>query len=143
VAITIHLLLSHTSGLPDLFVYYSPSTHGTWPATPRALVYEIARNHSLDFVPGTAFAYSNTGYFVLGVIIEQVAGHPYTTYLREHIFDPLGMDATGFEAAGDAHPNPAAGCFSGTGRYVVPMQTRLDIAFSAGGMFSTVEDLYR
>jgi CubicO group peptidase (beta-lactamase class C family) len=143
VAITIHHLLSHTSGIPELFRFYSPATQASWPATPHEMVYELTRAHPLDFIPGTAFSYSNTGYLVLGLIVEQAAGQPYSSYLREHIFDPIGMDATGFEAAGDARPDPAAGYLASTGTREVSTQTRLDIASSAGGMHSTVEDLYR
>jgi CubicO group peptidase (beta-lactamase class C family) len=143
VPITIHHLLSHTSGIPELFRFYSPFNQADWPATPRELVYEIARDHSLDFVPATGFSYSNTGYLALGLIVEEAAGQPYAAYLNEHVFAPLGMDDTGFEAADDARPNPAAGYGSGTGTQDVSTRTRLDIASAAGGMFSTVEDLYR
>ena len=143
VPITLHHLLSHTSGVPDLFRFASPMDQAAWPATPQDLAYGIARDHGLDFVPGTAWAYSNTGYLLLGLVVERAAGQPYAAYLRDHIFAPLGMRASGFEAAGDARPCPAAGYLPGFGDVDVSALTRLDIAFAAGGMHSTVEDLYR
>jgi CubicO group peptidase (beta-lactamase class C family) len=143
VAITVHHLLSHTSGIPEFFTVYSPDDPGSWPRTPREIVYKIAANHPLDFTPGTTFSYSNTGYLVLGLIVEEASGERYETYLREQVFAPLGMDATGFEAAGDARPDPAVGYNTGFGVRDDSARTPMAIPYAAGGMFSTVGDLYR
>jgi CubicO group peptidase (beta-lactamase class C family) len=142
VPITIHHLLSHTSGMPELFAIYGEVEQADLPATPHDLVYSIANDHELDFTPGTAHSYSNTGYLLLGLIIEAAAGQPYESYLHERIFQPAGMSMTGFEAAGDERPNPALG-YHGSGVTDISAVTRLDIAWSAGGMFSTVGDLHR
>jgi CubicO group peptidase (beta-lactamase class C family) len=142
VPITIHHLLSHTSGIPELFAFYSADQQDQWPATSKEIVYEIARDHELDFTPGTAMSYSNTGYLALGLIVEAAAGESYESYVRTHIFEPARMSSTGFEAAGDARPSPALG-YRDAGSKVISFQSRMDIAWSAGGMYSTVGDLHR
>ena len=141
VPITVHHLLSHTGGVPELFaVLPDPAT---WPETPRAVVERVAEE-PLDFTPGTRFSYSNTGYLLLGLIVEAAAGEPYPAAMRRLIFAPLGMDDTGFEAAGDHRPRPATGYATARPSPALSnIDSPLAIASSAGGMFSTVEDLRR
>lgn len=88
--ITIRQLLSHTAGLQDYWPQdYSPSMMEK-PTTPQAIVDRWGRK-PLDFEPGTAWQYSNTGYVVAGMIIEKAAGEPMLQYLDRKIFKPLGM----------------------------------------------------
>ena len=90
--ITTHHLLTHTSGIPnytsfpDFFQNESRN-----PYTPDEFVKKFDAK-SLDFEPGEKFSYSNSGYFLLGVIIEKVTGKSYEQMLNDHIFSPLNMD---------------------------------------------------
>lgn len=88
--ITIRQLLSHTAGIQD----YWPQDYSFLlmekPTTPQAIVDRWAKK-PLDFEPGTAWQYSNTGYVVAGMIIEKASGQPLLKYLDSHIFKPLGM----------------------------------------------------
>ena len=89
-AITIHHLLTHTSGIPD---YLSLPYYGSSRATPSAPLQTIARFKDLllNFQPGEKFSYSNSGYIVLGYIIEQVSGQTYQDFLQQSIFTPLNL----------------------------------------------------
>ncbi|MDB5687885.1 MAG: serine hydrolase, partial [Rhizorhabdus sp.] len=90
--ITIRQLLSHTSGLQDYWPQdYSFKAMAT-PITPQGIVDRWAKK-PLDFVPGTQWQYSNTGYVVAGMIVEKVAGEPLLAFLQRRIFKPLGMTA--------------------------------------------------
>ncbi|MGF7045612.1 CubicO group peptidase (beta-lactamase class C family) [Paenibacillus sp. DS2015] len=85
--ITIHMLLSHTSGIPANFTREEGMTIEQTLAEIKA--------KKLDFEPGTSFKYSNGGYVLLASIVEQVSGMIYGDYLQQIVFDPLGMKETG------------------------------------------------
>jgi CubicO group peptidase (beta-lactamase class C family) len=94
--VTIHQLLSHRSGIPDYFygddaVYPGCSEERTLPRD--VLLREVA-SQPLEFPPGEGFSYSNTGYALLGQVIELTTGKTYNDALRERILDPLGMADT-------------------------------------------------
>jgi CubicO group peptidase (beta-lactamase class C family) len=141
VPITIRHLLTHTSGIPDFFAFYERALMGSWPSV-REIAYEVVREQTLLFEPGTRFEYSNTGYFVLGLVIEAVSAESYEHYVHAHLFDLAGMTRSGFEGAGDVRPDPAIG-YRGAGVFDVSSRYRMDIPWSAGGIFSTVGDLHR
>ncbi len=134
--ITIRQLLTQTSGIPDLTGF--PDFDDTYPTlnTPEKCV-SYFRNEPLNFNPGQGWAYSNSGYILLGYLIQQVSGETYESFLQEHIFSPLGMKNTGFDqnlddlAVGYTTPGVQAGAMD------------LTWLFSAGELYSTVEDLYR
>jgi CubicO group peptidase (beta-lactamase class C family) len=94
--ITIENLLTHTSGIPDYI--NSPDFMATWtePATPEELIARF-EDLPLEFPPGLRFKYSNSGYTLLGYIIERVSGESYTTFLQQNIFTPLKMNNTGYD----------------------------------------------
>lgn len=96
--ITLRQLLNHTSGLQDYWPQdYSFAAMAT-PTTPQGIVDRWAKK-PLDYVPGTQWQYSNTGYVVAGMIIEKVAGMPMLDYLGKHVFKPLGMKVISQDAA--------------------------------------------
>jgi CubicO group peptidase (beta-lactamase class C family) len=134
-AVTIHHLLTHTSGIPDLTTF---PEYPSWRATPSSPPETLNRfnGRPLDFPSGQAWRYSNSGYIVLGLIIEQAAGQPYEAFLRESIFTPLNMTASGY----DHNLNELA---VGYMRDVEADYIDMSIPFAAGGLYSTVEDLYR
>lgn len=140
--ITIDELLTHTSGLhtddvTDLDQFYA--NVGSRRPTPDQLVQLIA-TRPLDFPPGTAWAYSNAGYVVLGKLVEQVSGQSYGDFLREGILDPLGMSDTGYQPD---HP-PGKEYAVGYQDWANPSPAIDDsVLYAAGGMYSTVTDLGR
>jgi CubicO group peptidase (beta-lactamase class C family) len=111
-AITIRHLLSHTSGVKDHyrdFPFYPPLDLN------RKLEYtdeEFIKAHTtagLNFTPGTQWAYSSSGYSLLGLVIKKVTGKPYADYFRERIFTPLGMTHTHVISLSEIIPNRASG----------------------------------
>jgi CubicO group peptidase (beta-lactamase class C family) len=92
--ITLHHLLSHTSGIPD-YIFAIPGYMSSEPPNlSRDSVLSIIQGLPLEFEPGEGFAYSNTGYVLVGRIIELVTGNPYAQVLEERIFARLGMRST-------------------------------------------------
>ena len=94
--------------------------------------------------PGAKFKYSNSGYFLLGAIIEKVSGQSYATYLQKYIFDPLDMHNTGIDRLDSIIPMHAKGYSIQTNKTARPADfIALDWPFSAGILYSTTEDLYK
>ncbi|MGH9413971.1 MAG: serine hydrolase [Terriglobales bacterium] len=139
--ITIRELLNQTTGLYNYteaphFVAYTARHHGSF-----AAITALLRSHALAFAPGTRWQYSNTNYIVLGQIVALASGEPWTAWVREHIFAPAGMHATGI--IGDALPNRARGYSYAQGN-VVPAPPLPELwAGSAGAIVSDVADLER
>ena len=141
--ITIHHLLTHTSGIPNYTnVPRFFETLARNPYTPQAFTKEFS-GLPLDFEPGSKFTYSNSGYFLLGVIIEKVTGKPYATVLTENILKPAQMADTGYDLFSPILPKRAAGYEKQGGKYVNAPYLDMSIPYAAGSMYSTVEDLYR
>ena len=88
--ITIHQLLTHTSGLPG-YVY-----DGDFEETSRDEAQQMVFQAELLSEPGTEHLYSDTGYGLLAIIVELVSGQDFTTYLHDNLFTPAGMESTGF-----------------------------------------------
>ena len=138
-AVTIHQLLTHTSGIPN-----STDSSGIdrAAATSQQMFGSVARK-PLDFAPGTNWSYSNTGYVLLGMIIEKVSGQAYADYLKTIIFEPLGMKDSGYDRARDILKERAAGYQIIDGHIANADFFDMNLPFSAGGIYSTVEDMYR
>lgn len=135
-AVTIHHLLTNTSGIPDYLSQAANQANKNTPLSPDQLLAPV-KELPLEFAPGDGWAFSSTGFLLLGQIIEQLSGQPYATFLQEHFFGPLNMAGTGLD---EAPVGLARGYKYGTGPAdPVAMQN----LFAAGDMYSTVEDLYR
>lgn len=141
--ITTHHLLTHTSGIPnytsfpDFFQNESRN-----PYTPDEFVKKFDAK-SLDFEPGEKFSYSNSGYFLLGVIIEKVTGKSYEQMLNDHIFSPLNMTDSGYDNHDDILKNRATGYEKNGNAFVNSKYLDMSIPYAAGSLYSTVEDLYK
>lgn len=136
--ITLYQLLIHSSGIPNYTDF--PDFVATWtqPVTPEQLI-ERFKDRPLDFPPGTKWSYSNSGYILLGYVIERVSGESYATFLRQNIFEPLRMDHSGYDN-NDLHKAGHA-----TGYYqddTLPNLYDMSVVYAAGALYSTVEDLY-
>jgi CubicO group peptidase (beta-lactamase class C family) len=137
--ITIHHLLTHTSGIPNFTSfsnYQKDLSINTY--SPVALI-KIFADSSLQFKPGEKFSYSNSGYLLLGVIIEKVSGKSYEQILRENILNPLKMNNTGYDHHETILKNRASGYEN---KYKNADYIDMSVPYSAGALYSTVEDLY-
>ena len=140
--VTIHNLLTHTSGIPN---YTSqPGFFENVSRNPYK-VDEFVKKYAsgdLEFAPGSKFVYDNSGYFLLGAIIEHVTGKPYEQVLKENIFDPVGMKNTGYDHHDTIIAKRAAGYVKTAGGYANAPYLDMSIPYAAGSLYSTVEDLY-
>jgi CubicO group peptidase (beta-lactamase class C family) len=97
----------------------------------------------LEFTPGTKWAYSNTGYILLGMTIEKTSGHSYADFLNRNIFGPLGMAHSGYDRAEDIVKERASGYEIKEGHIVNADFIDMRVPYAAGGIYSTIEDMYR
>jgi D-alanyl-D-alanine carboxypeptidase len=141
--VTIHHLLTHTSGLPDYFndtfVDFSREKY-------RSVrdFFALFADKPLEFTPGATWSYSNSNFIVLGAIIEAVSGETYFDYVREHIYEPLGMTNTDAYEMDYDTPNLAMGYTRAPeGGWKNNLFMHVIKGGPAGGGFSTVEDLTR
>jgi CubicO group peptidase (beta-lactamase class C family) len=139
--ITIHHLLTHTSGIPDLLSFPDFQKTMALPS-PVAQTVERFKGKPLEFKPGAKFKYSNSGYVLLGYIIERVSGRTFEAFLQENIFAPLKMSNTGSDHNELIIRNRAAG-YSKRGDELINAPY-IDMAIPTGGgsLYSTVEDLF-
>ena len=144
--ITIRQLLTHTSGIQNhvavphwLDVFRTNLAFETTP--PRDELLKMFFKLPLEFQPGETWEYDNTGYYLLGIIIEKVSGKSYWQFLDERIFKPLGMNAT---RSTDPQPivrNRASGYEWKNDHFENRPVLLPAIAFSAGSLLSSVEDI--
>ena len=143
-AITIHQLLTHTSGIPSFTGGDTAQAHAWERPGARLAFIQRFRDRPLEFSPGERFHYSNAGYFLLGVIIEQVSGLKYEDFLRQHIFEPLQMSDTGYDWPATILTNRASGYSKGAdGKVINADFIDMGEPFAAGSLYSTVLDLYK
>jgi CubicO group peptidase (beta-lactamase class C family) len=140
VTIGIRQLLHHTSGVRDVWsVMDLMGWPEPWPCDPRALVDILARQPRLNFDPGTDFCYSNSGYILLGLIVERVTQSSLSAFCAETLFNPLGLTSMVLAPAGVASP---AGS---TRRYAivdgVPRPGSDAWVPGPTGVFSTIDDI--
>ena len=142
--ITIHHLLTHTSGIPNGTSF--PDFLKTLPrsVSPSTELIAKFKDKPLEFKPGEKFKYSNSGYIVLGQIIETASGKPYASFLKEAIFDPLQMHDSGYDNAAQVLKHRASGYTRLLG--LAPanaMYIDMSIPHAAGALYSTVLDLLK
>ena len=140
--VTIHHLLTHTSGIPSYTGIASWREANMVPKTTEQMV-AIFRDLPLQWTPGEKYAYNNSGYFLLGLVIEKAAGMKYERALEEMITRPLGLSGTGYDWSGTILPKRAAG-YAGRGT-AIRNADALDMQqpYAAGALYSTVEDLLK
>src|SRR6478735_2443196 len=144
--ITIRHLLSHTSGIQNhvavpgyLSVFKTSITSETSPTRDELL--KMFFKLPLEFKPGETWAYDNTGYYLLGIIIEKVSGKSYWQFLEERIFAPVGMVATRNTDSTPIVPNRASGYDWVNNHYENRPVLPPFVGFSAGTILSTVDDM--
>lgn len=132
--ITVHHLLTHSAGIGR-----DPSNKEKY-NRPEAMVNQFA-DVPLEFSPGEKFKYSNSGYTLLGYIIESITNKPYEEVLEDKIFKPLKMNNTGFFRHRKLLKNMASGYIVSYGEYFDSDASDKSTAYAAGAIYSTVEDL--
>jgi CubicO group peptidase (beta-lactamase class C family) len=140
--ITIFNLLTHSSGIPN-FTSLPDYDSLKLRDTPIAKTVVTVRDKPLDFPPGEKMSYSNSGYLVLGYVIEQVAGTSYQKFVTDNIFTPLGMKDSGYDSNTAVIPRRAAGYTPSPGGPVNAGYIHMSIPHGAGALYSTTEDLLR
>jgi CubicO group peptidase (beta-lactamase class C family) len=139
--VKLHHLLTHTSGIhsyTEKLDFWDKVTVYTKPAE----LIELFKNDPFDFSPGEKWHYSNSGYFLLGYIVEKVSGESYADYLKNHIFKPLGMNNTGVHHWSDILEHEASGYSYENKKFKKALNWDMSRAGGAGALYSTVEDLY-
>jgi len=141
--VTIQHLLTHTSGIPsytDNPKFFPDVSRDFYPVD--AFVKQFCSG-DLEFEPGTRFHYDNSGYFLLGAILEQVTGQKYDALLKAQILGPLGMNDTGYDRFADILPKRATGYDRGLGEIRNSVDLDMALPYAAGSLYSTVDDLYK
>lgn len=141
--VTIHQLLNHTSGIP------SYTNRRDFPTDIMRNPYSVAdfvkkfASGDFEFEPGSKFSYNNSGYSILGAIIEKVTGKTYETVLRDRILKPLGMTNSGYDNHSPLIEKRASGYQKTPDGFVNAAYVDMSIPYAAGSMYSTVEDLFK
>ncbi len=141
--VTVRQLLTHTSGIPD---YEEIQTYEAYRFrfTPDEII-RVAHSRPMDFEPGTGWYYSNTGYFLLSLIVERIAGRPFGQVLDTMVFGPLGMGQTRMADPEDIIQHRASGYW--VDRMGVELMnrdaTQASSTLGAGGLLSSVHDMVR
>lgn len=139
--VTIRHLLTHTGGTGDIFTpEYDKHRLELRDLSDYVKFYG---SRGLEFEPGSRWAYSNYGFILLGAVIEKVSGTSYYDYVRKHIFEPAGMSSTDSLPETDAVAKRATGYMRKDGTWVTNANTLPWRGTSAGGGYSTLQDLLR
>jgi CubicO group peptidase (beta-lactamase class C family) len=141
--ITLTHLLNHRSGIPNYTeIKDFGATEGRLSLTLEELI-ALFKDKPLNFTPGQKYEYSNSGYALLTYIIEKASGMPYEKYLQENIFQPLGMNHSGYDKNELIIKNRASGyTLESSGIRRNADYIDMSVPRGAGGLYSTIEDLY-
>jgi CubicO group peptidase (beta-lactamase class C family) len=140
--ITIEHLLTHTSGIKSYTNVDSFWKSMRTDMTPRAII-ALTEKDTLEFKPGAKWNYNNTGYVMLGYIIEKVSGKTYEEYVQQNIFKPLGMSNSYYGSDTRIIKNRAKGYKSNDKDFLNSDYISMTLPHAAGSLLSTVEDLWR
>jgi CubicO group peptidase (beta-lactamase class C family) len=138
--VTLHHLLTHTAGIANYSDLPDYRTFERNRHKPADLIKKFS-DLPLAFEPGSAFAYSNSGYILLGAIIEKVTGKSYEKVLQENIFTPLQMHNTGYDLSYKVLSRRASGYQRWNLVYENAPYIDMSIPYASGSLYSTVEDL--
>jgi CubicO group peptidase (beta-lactamase class C family) len=140
--ITIEHLLTHTSGIPSYTGKPGYILGMARDVTVGAMI-DSFKNDPLEFEPGSQYKYNNSGYFLLGAIIEKVSGQPYAAFLQQRIFTPLGMTHTAYEGHERTAFPHALAYTPGPDGFQPSPRLSMTQPYAAGGLVSSVDDLAR
>lgn len=138
--ITIHHLLTHTSGIKDFTAMKSLREIAQKEMTPKMMV-DFFKNEVADFAPGEKFEYNNSGYVLLGYLIELVSGEDYANFIEKHIFQKLGMSQSRYATDRQIINNRAYGYQKKETGYVNKTIINFSVPFSSGSLMSSLNDM--
>lgn len=141
--ITIKHLLNHTSGIPSYTALpgFFEKGGSKVPLKPEEIV-KLTQDKPLEFEPGSKFAYDNTGYILLGYVIEKVSGQSYADYVSQKIFQPLGMKDSGYDVSAKILAKRASGYQpEKSGGWRNADYLDMTLPYAAGSLYSNVDDL--
>ncbi len=141
--ITIEHLLTHTSGIKSYtdMEEFNAAVQGKDMKVDELIAF--FKNKPMDFDPGTNWKYNNSGYVLLGAILEKITGKPYGEYIEETIFKPLGMKNSLYGSNSKIIPNRASGYDPGKTGIQNASYLSMTLPYAAGSLMSSVEDLYK
>jgi CubicO group peptidase (beta-lactamase class C family) len=140
--ITIEHLLTHTSGIKSYTSVDSFWQQMRTDMAPRAII-ALTEKDTLEFKPGSKWNYNNTGYVMLGYIIEKVSGKTYEEYVQQNIFTPLGMNNSYYGSESRVIKNRAKGYKKTGNDFSNSDYISMTLPYAAGSLLSTVEDLWK
>lgn len=140
--ITLHHLLTHTSGIKDFTKMKSISSIAQKEMKPEEMV-NFFKNEPVDFAPGEKFDYNNSGYVVLGYIIELVSGISYEDFIKKNIFDKAGMTHSYYASDRKVIPQRAYGYHKKEQGFVNKTVISFSVPFSSGSLMSTADDMLK
>ncbi len=141
-SITLHHLLTHTSGIRDFTKMKNLGEIAQKEMTPRMMV-DFFKNEAVDFKPGEKFDYNNSGYVLLGYIIEIVSGETYENFIRKYIFEKAGMNNSQYATDRKIISNRAYGYQKKESGYVNKTAINFSVPFSSGALMSTLGDMLK
>ena len=141
--ITIRHLLTHTSGIKGYEEIDARLPNAIRVDFAAATVIDSLDKLPLDFAPGSRYHYSNSNYFLLGCIIEKLSGKTYQQYLKENIFDPIGLSSTFYESPSAIIPNRVSGYAWHDEKYWNADYISMSLVYSAGALLSNATNLYK
>ena len=139
--ITIHHLLTHTSGIKNYTSLKAFRDNSKKDATPLELI-DYFKNEPFDFNPGEEFKYNNSGYAILGYIIESVSDQSYADFIKENIFQKINMNSSQYASHTKVIKNRASGYHDRDG-YINSRYVSFNLPYSAGSLMSTVDDMLK
>jgi CubicO group peptidase (beta-lactamase class C family) len=140
-SVTLHMLLNHTSGIKNFYQNSGLFKNVNIGETSKDSIVNLFKKEPFDFSPGTFWGYSNTGYILLGYVIEQVSGQTYGEYVNKNLFQKAGMFNSGIFAQDAVIKNRAYGYTQTSNSLITQMVINFNIGYSHGGLFSTLKDL--
>lgn len=140
--ITLHHLLTHTSGIPNFTgLKEYAALRGASTTVDKTIA--VFRDKPLDFPIGEKMVYSNSGYLVLGHVIEKLSGGSYEAFLQANVLTPLGMTDSGYDSNTRIIPRRASGYLPGPGGFVNAGYVHMTVPHAAGALYSTTGDLLK
>ena len=134
-SVTLHHLLSHTSGIPDYIGTVAGDALEKTGATTDQIL-DLIRDKPLEFAPGSQRVFSHSGFVLLGLVIERASGQPYGDFMRQQIFEPLGMQRSGY---GDPPDGLAIGYYNGSDQQAA--EFKFSALAASGGLYTTSDDM--
>ncbi|MEX0686501.1 MAG: serine hydrolase domain-containing protein [Balneolales bacterium] len=141
--ITIEHLLVQSSGIPDYLTKPDFLSDMAVQHHDRYGFIKHFQDMELEFEPGTDWNYGNSGYYLLGLIIEKATGLTYEEAMRKHVIEPAGLENTGYASSGMVIPKLASGYIKTPDGYEIAPYFHSSVGFSAGMMYSNVTDLFK